>query len=797
MPVSGARARLLSAPEAEPKTVTARGAATGTRAEARARYLFRDLASRKGWKVAHVQKKGDFLEENEIEKYFSDIGLSGETPDFLLTLGGAPAVIVETKNDFSKLAVATQEAVDYAEKILKAGKYSIHVAIGFAGEADKGFGVEVRFRTASGWIPLRAHGQALTAVPSRAEIELALKANNGTTTVTIPAQSEFIDAAIELSTLLRQAKVEASLRPKVIGAMVAAMYKGQIDIAPTKSLASVNKLCRETIDDAEDLAVEKKKRLFETLKLTGADYERLAPYIGRIGAILERLNIRSVLHTDTDFLGMFYEAFLRYGYDNNALGIVFTPRHVTRFCVDLLQVGPKDKVIDVASGTGGFLVAAFDRMMSLAKSSAQREQVRSALYGFDTNPQIWALATLNMFFRGDGKSRLKNENCLEAHNRSEVARKFTKAFLNPPFSQEEEPERDFIDAAMAALEPEGLLAAVVYAGIFADDEHRLWRENFLKEHTLLGMISMPEDLFYPTAAPTTIVLAKAHVPHPKGQNVFMAKILNDGFEKLKGKRVETKGEQLTEVKAAFDQFFHDQVFVSDLCSTIPADRLEAGSEWSPENWLPQTPVLVPATTSNAEEEVLNELFRAVAHFPQLADNVIDLFGAEWSHLPSLPVRHEAPLSFFFTIKNGKSSGEKNYREGLCPYVSSGDARNSIVSLVDRQAEDVFADGGITITAFGQANLQPWPFMARGNGGSSVRVLEPRFKMSVRELIWFTAQINSQKWRYFYARMAIKGRLDSANFKIKSPPKSLPDRGHSLAKKLLSFRNEMARQSQLW
>ncbi len=48
-----------------------------------------------------------------------------------------------------------------------------------------------------------------------------------------------------------------------------------------------------------------------------------------------------------------------------------------------------------------------------------------------------------MFFRGDGKSHMENVSCFE--KKSDIEGKFTRAFLNPPFSQDEEPERDFID----------------------------------------------------------------------------------------------------------------------------------------------------------------------------------------------------------------------------------------------------------------------------------------------------------------------------------------------------------------
>ena len=59
-----------------------------------------------------------------------------------------------------------------------------------------------------------------------------------------------------------------------------------------------------------------------------------------------------------------------------------------------------------------------------------------------------------------------------------------------------------------------------------------------------------------------------------------------------------------------------------------------------------------------------------------------------------------------------------------PYISSGDNSNSIVGMVQPSEDEVYATPHVTITAFGQAALQPWRFCARGNGGSAVRVLRP-------------------------------------------------------------------------
>jgi hypothetical protein len=127
-------------------------------------------------------------------------------------------------------------------------------------------------------------------------------------------------------------------------------------------------------------------------------------------------------------------------------------------------------------------------------------------------------------------------------------------------------------------------------------------------------------------------------------------------------------------------------------------------------------------------------------------------------LPDMPYGKEENIEKFFYVKGGKSSGESNYNDGSCPYVSSGDPLNSIIRLVADVEGEVFEDGAITVTCFGRASVQPWRFMARGNGGSAVRVLIPKYKMSFSELVWFAAQINMQRWRFFYGRMAILKRL---------------------------------------
>ena len=64
-----------------------------------------------------------------------------------------------------------------------------------------------------------------------------------------------------------------------------------------------------------------------------------------------------------DLIGQFYNEFLKYsGGDQQSFGIVLTPKHITEFCAEILNLDHSTKVIDTCCGTGGFLIAAMQEM---------------------------------------------------------------------------------------------------------------------------------------------------------------------------------------------------------------------------------------------------------------------------------------------------------------------------------------------------------------------------------------------------------------------------------------------------
>ena len=76
--------------------------------------------------------------------------------------------------------------------------------------------------------------------------------------------------------------------------------------------------------------------------------------------------------------------------------------------------------------------------------------------------------------------------------------------------------------------------------MFGAHEEKVWRkEELLRNHTLLSVISLPPDLFAPAAKKQVVaIIIKKGIPHPKDQPVFWARAVRDGFIMLKSRRLQ-------------------------------------------------------------------------------------------------------------------------------------------------------------------------------------------------------------------------------------------------------------------
>ena len=124
----------------------------------------------------------------------------------------------------------------------------------------------------------------------------------------------------------------------------------------------------------------------------------------------------------------------------------------------------------------------------------------------------------------------------------------------------------------------------------------------------------------------------------------------------------------------------------------------------------------------------------------------------------------------FTIHTAKSVSFSDHDAGPIPFVTSGSANNGVLGLVSADpADKVFYYDGICVSAFAEATPHVGPFIARGNGGSGLVVLEPNPPLSHQNLIQTAAFINAQVgWRFNWYRQVSATKLGAVSIPDELP-----------------------------
>jgi hypothetical protein len=120
----------------------------------------------------------------------------------------------------------------------------------------------------------------------------------------------------------------------------------------------------------------------------------------------------------------------------------------------------------------------------------------------------------------------------------------------------------------------------------------------------------------------------------------------------------------------------------------------------------------------------------------------------------------AAIEDIFEPHSARASGFANYAPGEVAYVTNGFRDNGVLGFVKAKADDrVFNFKGIVLSAFCEATVQIPPFVARGNGGSGLIILEPKKPMTAAQLGYAAACINTTlKWRFNWYRQATVERI---------------------------------------
>ncbi len=248
----------------------------------------------------------------------------------------------------------------------------------------------------------------------------------------------------------------------------------------------------------------------------------------------------AVANHSEDLLGRYYDAFVSYtGGDGQSLGVVLTPSHITDLFCELVDLKPDDVVLDPCCGTGGFLVAAMNKMLENAQTDAQRKHIRQKqLYGFEILENMFSIATTNMILRGDGRSNLVCDDFFKQNPSDLQLNGITVGLMNPPYSQAKNKETanlselNFIERLLDSVTQDGRVAVIVPIStmIGKTKEDKLIKRDILKKHTLEGVISLNKNTFYQIGTVPCIAVFTTGNKHPKDKLCKFINFEDDGFE---------------------------------------------------------------------------------------------------------------------------------------------------------------------------------------------------------------------------------------------------------------------------
>lgn len=123
------------------------------------------------------------------------------------------------------------------------------------------------------------------------------------------------------------------------------------------------------------------------------------------------------------------------------------------------------------------------------------------------------------------------------------------------------------------------------------------------------------------------------------------------------------------------------------------------------------------------------------------------------------------LNKIFDIETAKSDAFDKYSPGNVAFITNGDLESSFLWYVEPfEGDKVFYKKGICLTSFWEALIHTPPFLPRGNGWSWLLILIPKKEMSDEELYSYASQLNLQKWRFSFSRMAISRRVEKLQIK---------------------------------
>lgn len=443
-------------------------------------------------------------------------------------------------------------------------------------------------------------------------------------------EAEIVEFAKDLHEYLRDhMELSEAYKPLIVSGILLALKNSSFEAS------------YRATSDKDDLADNLVQAIRHTLKANGVRDEKITAMMSGYEFIRINKSVKEYLmptiakiyrhlffalqpNSSLDLLGNFYGEFLRYsGGDQQGLGIVLTPRHITELFADLADLNPEESVVlDICTGTGGFLISSMAHMIQKAgnDSSVIKRVKDKGLIGIELDQHMFTLACANMIFRGDGKANMFWDDCLNPREAETMKRidqmKPNVAMLNPPYSKKAKGKHEmaFVKRAVDLLQKGGLGIAIIPVGALIDDgkDTIQIKREILEKHTLKAVMSMPPQLFPGVGTVTAIVVFEAHKPHcryedrplldektkaprndengkpimervaiPKAETWF-GYWRDDGFMMSKNKRAERKPGLWSEIKAEWlDAYVNQRVVAGKSCKQAVSHQ----DEWVAEAYM--------------------------------------------------------------------------------------------------------------------------------------------------------------------------------------------------------------------
>lgn len=210
-----------------------------------------------------------------------------------------------------------------------------------------------------------------------------------------------------------------------------------------------------------------------------------------------------------------YEKILKDLQSAGNAGEFYTPRAVTQFMVDMTNPQLGERVMDPATGTGGFLVCAIEHLRKQVKTADDETRLQNSILGVEKKQLPHMLCVTNLMLHGiEVPSLIRHDNTL-----SRPLRDYTPAdrvdviLTNPPFGGIEEPGIEqgfpadvrtketadlFLVLIKHILKHNGRAAVVLPDGtLFGEGVKTRIKEQLLAECNLHTIVRLPNGVFNP------------------------------------------------------------------------------------------------------------------------------------------------------------------------------------------------------------------------------------------------------------------------------------------------------------